>query len=125
SERLREVSILWETLGRWNVDTTAHNIADKVIASAKKPVFVPKESKNRVTGNSVFWLNTLRVAASIAIAAGVGQALGRFTTSGKTHEPVQSQVEPRYITALGMDWSSDFTKLVMEDDSSGQENNNE
>lgn len=125
SERLRDSSSLWETLGRWDVDTEPHNVADKVIAAAEKTVLKREASKRRVITERTFWLNALRIAASIAIAAGIGQALGRLSTSGEAHKPVQPQVEPRYIAALGLDWSSDFTRLVMEDDSSGLEKNNE
>ena len=60
SERLRDASSLWETLGRWDVDTTAHNIADKVIAAAEKPVSIKKELENRITASRAFWTDTIR-----------------------------------------------------------------
>lgn len=125
SERFRDVSRLWETLGRWDVDTTAHSITDRVVASAEKSVFVPKKSKGSIITSKVFWSDVLRIAASIIIAIVIGQSLGKLSTGRKMHDVIQHQVEPKYVAALSLDWSIDFTKLIVEDDNSGLENDNE
>ena len=121
TKRFQDASRLWNTLGRWKVDTTAHNIADRVVASIEKSVSDDKQSKKPYIVKRVFWVDVLRIAASIIIAISAGQILGKIGTKRKTPSVVTSQTEPKYIAALGLEWSSDFAWLIMEDDSFRQD----
>ena len=120
SERVQESSMLWDTLGKWEVDTTSHNIADKVIASAEESVQIRKHP--RLFNKHDFLVDVLRIAASVIIAIGIGTKLGKISTGQKPSEIASAKKQPEYIAALGLDWAGDFTWLVMEDDSSDQEN---
>ncbi len=121
SELFQESSRLWETLGKWNVDTSSHNIADRVMASVRKSVSIEKKTKIHIIKRG-FWIDALRIAALIVIAVGVGQKLGKISAGQNTITDISSQTEPKYIAALGLDLSGDFTWLLTEDNSSEQEN---
>ena len=84
SERFQESARLWETLGRWNVDTTSHNIADKVMESIKKAESARKEPKHLHIVKRRFWVEALRIAALVVIAIGLGQKLGNISAGQKT-----------------------------------------
>ncbi len=120
TKRFQDASRLWKTLGYWKVDTTEHNIADRVAASVRKSVSNEKQLKSPYIIKRVFWADVLRIAASIIIAISAGQILGKIATKHKALSVI-SQTEPKYIAALGLEWSSDFTWLIMEDDSFKQE----
>ncbi|MBN1973053.1 MAG: hypothetical protein JW787_05405 [Sedimentisphaerales bacterium] len=120
SERVQESSMLWDTLGKWDVNTTAHNIADRVLASAQESLQVRKHPKLFIKRD--FLIDVLKIAASIIIAIGIGTKLGKISTGQKPSEVVNAQKRPKYIAALGLDWAGDFTWLVMEEDSSNQGN---
>ncbi len=118
SQRVHESSMLWDTLGQWDVDTTPHNIdiADKVIASVEKLESVRKQPK--LFAKREFFMDALKIAASVIIAIGIGQKLGKISAGEKSPTIVSSTQKPEYIAALGLDWAGDFTWLVMEEDSS-------
>lgn len=121
SERCREAAKMWETLGRWDIDTVGHDIVDKVLASVKESQAGRKQDKQSHIVKGDFWKDVLRVAALVVIAVGVGQKLGRIGTGQNAVPTTTLQNGPLYIAALGLEWSSEFTWLIMEDDSSIQE----
>ncbi len=120
SERRQEAEKLWNTLGKWDVDTTSHDIAGRVLASAKNSKLNYRQDgqPNIIKGN--FWVDVLRIAASVIIAVGVGQKLGKLSTVQKTPQAVPLQTGPKYIAALGLEWSSELTWLIMDEQPSEQ-----
>ena len=120
SQRVQESSTLWDTLGQWEVDAASHDIADKVIAKIEETESTRKHPK--LFAKHELLMDALKIAASIIIAIGIGQKLGKMSTGEKPTTVVSSQKSPEYIAALGLDWAGDFTWLVMEEDSSSQEN---
>ena len=120
SQRVQESSMLWDTLGQWEVDTTSHNIADKIIAKIENSDSTRKYPK--LFARHEFLMDALKIAASIIIVIGLGQKLGKISAGEKPTAIASNQEKPEYIAALGLDWAGDFTWLVMEDDSSNQEN---
>ncbi|MBN2591501.1 MAG: zf-HC2 domain-containing protein [Sedimentisphaerales bacterium] len=120
SQRVQESSTLWDTLGQWEVDIASHNIADKVIAKIEKSESTRKHPK--FFARHEFLMDALKIAASIIIAIGIGQKLGKISAGEKPPAIASNQESPEYIAALGLDWAGDFTWLVMEEDSSSQEN---
>jgi anti-sigma factor RsiW len=121
SERHRETAKMWETLGRWDIDAVGHNIADKVLASVKESQTGLKQNEQSHIVKGDFWKDVLRVAALIVIAVGLGQKLGRIGTGQSVVPTATMQNGPQYIAALGLEWSSELTWLIMEDDSPKQE----
>ena len=121
SVRHREAAKMWETLGRWDIDTVGHNIADKVLASVKESKTGREQDEKSHIVKGDFWKDVLRVAALVIIAVGVGQKLGRIGTGQNAVPTTTLQNGPLYIAALGLEWSSELTWLIMEDDSSKQE----
>ena len=121
SGRRQEAEKLWNTLGKWNVDTENRNIAGRVLASAKNSQPNPRQYGRQNIIKDDFWMDALRIAASVIIAVGIGQKLGKLSTGQKTHTVVSSQAEPKYIAALGLEWSSGLTWLIMDEQPSEQE----
>ncbi|MFH1716740.1 MAG: hypothetical protein ABIF19_05270, partial [Planctomycetota bacterium] len=60
----------------------------------------------------------LRVAASIIIAVAIGHRLGRSSVTGNMETAAASKDRPEYLSALGLEWSSELAWLILEDDSS-------
>ena len=121
SKRHREAMKLWDTLGQWDVDTTGHDIADRIHASAKTLQSKHKQDKQLNIIKGDFWVDVLRVAASIIIAVALGQKIGKLSAGQTTPPSVQAQTMPRYIAALGLEWSSELTWLIMDEQPSEQE----
>ncbi len=106
--RCRQVRQMWDALGKWQIDSSAHQIADRVEALAA-------ESKSqRRPLHKVFAV--LRIAAAIILAVGGGYLLGRFTTSSSEPTAIISTDKPHYLAALGFEWSSELTWTVLEED---------
>jgi anti-sigma factor RsiW len=114
--RYRSVAEVWDSLGRWHVDTTGHEIADRVMAQAAKKDAIPQESQARARPFIWSFAAKLRVAAAILLAIGGGHLLGKYSLSGSTRNPPALQDEPRYVAALGFEWSSELMWAVLEDD---------
>jgi hypothetical protein len=115
----QELMQLWNKLGQWDVSAAGHDISSRVIADVKKTQYRQKLQPHIV--KSDFWVDILRVAALIVIAVGIGQKLGTISTGQKEVPSVLSQVEPKYIASFGLEWSSELTWLMMEDETSSQE----
>jgi len=124
SQRRRHAQMLWDSLGQWTVDTSGHEIAGRLTALADKGLS-PEAGKERDYGRVVrrplvyrqLFSAVLRVAASILIAVGVGYSLGRSSVAGRTETAAASNSRPAYLSALGLQWSSELAWLVLEDNS--------
>jgi len=120
SRRIQESSLLWDTLGQWKVDTTSHDISDAIVTKIEKSESTRKHPK--FFAKREFVMDVLKIAASIIIVIGIGQKLGKISAGEKPSAVVSSKEKPEYIAALSLDWADDFTWLVMEEESSNQEN---
>jgi len=107
SERFDTSKELWNTLGQWDIKTS-EKTSSKTIDFTEES---RKRSKSTITRRG-FWADILRVAALIICAVFIGQKLGRMSTQPK---PV-SQDRPFYVAALGLEWSTDFTWLMIDED---------
>jgi lipopolysaccharide biosynthesis regulator YciM len=121
SQRWRKAVDLWDVLGQWDIDTIGHNVADRVIALAEK------ENRNKTKNDNILKLwkeylpAVLRVAASIIIAMGVGYKLGRYSVTGFTPKAAVSTGSPEYLSALSLEWSSELTWFVLDNQSNGSQ----
>lgn len=116
AERRREAASTWAALGEWEIDTTGHNIADKVVTAAGKLNSQPDQRKQSVIFKANFWPYTLRIAASIVIAAGIGHKLGGYSVSQNKPPAATSQKMPNYLSAFSLEWSSELAWLIIEDE---------
>lgn len=124
SERHRQAEMLWNSLGQWTVETSGHEIADKIVALAEKDLAPAAENKTTeaipIVRHPIVrrpsFSTVLRVAASILIAMGVGYKLGRSSVTG-TINTTASNNRPAYLSAFGLEWSSELAWLVLEDNS--------
>jgi anti-sigma factor RsiW len=116
SQRVQEAARLSDTLGLWEVETSGHNVGDRVIALAQQSQ--PESVQRPATHARIKRLlpQMLRVAASIIIAVGLGHKLGEYSVTGKKPPTASSQSQPEYLAALGLQWSSELAWLVLEDD---------
>jgi len=116
SERRRQAALLWDSLGQWTVETTGHEVAGRITAVAEKAE--RERNDGRWTKRVRFLPAVLRVAASIIIAVAVGHRLGRSSVTGKMETAAASKDRPEYLSAFGLEWSSELAWLILEDDSS-------
>lgn len=111
-----EVGRTWEAADLWQVDVDtnegAQEFADKVIALNSKERSLSIRSKVV----QVAW----RYAASILIAVSLGAMLGN-KSGVKDSEVHFGQNNPEYLAALSMQWSSDLTWTILEQDQPDQE----
>ncbi len=116
ASRCQQVRQMWDTLGNWQVDSSAHQVADRIEALAAESES-RRHSKRKVL---IPWpssvLAVVRIAAAIILAVGGGHLLGRFTTPSSEPTPTISTDKPQYLAALGFEWSSDLTWTVLEED---------
>lgn len=119
SQRIEQARKFSDTLGTWEVDTSGHDVAERVIALAKETEYTqPSSSVNRIIK---FMPQVLRVAASIIIAIGVGHKLGEYSVANNKSQVASSDKKPEYLAALGLEWSSGLVRMVLEGDSTETE----
>jgi predicted anti-sigma-YlaC factor YlaD len=119
SDRWRKAAELWDALGQWNVDTAGHDVAERVMALAKQ------QSQDSIKHSNIhkLWKEylpvVLRVAASIIIAIGVGQKLGRYSVTRETPKAAVSTGNPEYLSVLSLEWSSELAWFILDDQPNG------
>ena len=118
SARRLEAAEMWNVLGQWSVDTTEHDVAGKIIALAENAGREQRQGKKTHVRRFGFLPMILRVAASIIITVGVGHRLGKYSVTGKMEPAAVSKNGPEYLSALGLEWSSELAWLILEDESS-------
>jgi len=132
SQRRRQAALLWDSLGQWTVDASGHEVAGRIAALAEKDLTSSAKNKTRDDGRETrdavpivrrplvyrpSFSTVLRVAASILIAVGVGYSLGSSSVTGRTETGAASNNRPAYLSALGLQWSSELAWLILEEDS--------
>lgn len=122
-KRYQDTVDLWNAMGQWRVDPSGHEIADRIEALAGK-----NESNQRLghAGAMPFLRSfsaVLRVAAAIILAIGGGHLLGRYSVSKSIPDLSVSQEGPRYVAALGFEWSSELTWTVLDEEAAQGEVN--
>jgi len=122
-KRCQDAVHVWETLGRWHVDSSGHEIADRIEALAAKDKSDPRESHTKRIPFISSFKAAFRVAAAIIIAVGGGHLLGRYSVSQNTPDSPVSQEGPSYVAALGFEWSNELTWMVLEEEATPGEVN--
>ncbi len=121
--RYRDAAALWDTLGSWQVDSSGHQIADRIEAIAAKAESDRRESQTRTIPFVRSFASALRIAAAIIIAIGGGHMLGRYSLSHSRKVTSVAQDRPKYVVALGFEWSSELTWTVLEEETVSTETN--
>ncbi|MBN2314449.1 MAG: hypothetical protein JXM79_11000 [Sedimentisphaerales bacterium] len=121
--RYQDAVGLWNALGQWDVDPSGHEIADRIEGFAAE-----KQSNRRVGRVKIVQFlqsipTALRVAAAILLAIGGGHLLGKYGQSPSTTDVPVSQEGPRYVAALGFEWSSELTWTVLDEETAPGEVN--
>jgi anti-sigma factor RsiW len=121
--RYQDAVALWDTLGFWQVDSSGHQIADHIEALAAKTESDKREHRTR----TIPFIRTLgamfRIAAAIIIAIGGGHLLGRYSLPRSKPVTSVAQDKPKYVAALGFEWSSELTWTVLEEETVSTETN--
>jgi anti-sigma factor RsiW len=114
--RYQDAVALWDTLGFWQVDSSGHQVADRIEALAAKTESDQRQNRARTTPFMQSFASAFRIAAAIIIAIGGGHLLGRYSL--RSSKPAASVVQdrPKYIAALDFEWSSELMSTVLEDD---------
>lgn len=105
----------WNLLGTWQVDTSAHQVADRLAVLVRQNETCGRPPIKAAIPWRVSMQGALRIAAAILIAAGAGHVLGRLTTASNEPTRIINTVKPRYLAALGFEWSSELTWTVLQD----------
>ena len=101
AQAFEELRGTWDDLGAWNVDPTDIDLTDRVLAQAKEQEH-PTRHPLLV---AMFRGGHLRVAASIALAAGLGVATGVLAPRDRALQGPQSSSTPTaldLVEALGL-----------------------
>jgi len=116
ASRSRETAAVWNALGKWQVDTSGHEVATRVetLAAGSPPGRQPRLTAPVSFRKSVF--AALRIAAAIIIAVTGGHLLGRYSAPRSGADAPAADSGPRYLAALGFEWSSELTWTVLEED---------
>jgi len=121
--RYKDAVDLWHALGHWRVDPSGHEIADRI------ETLVAESESRRWAGRVKIipfirsFPAALRIAAAIIISIAGGHLLGRYSVSQKTKVLPVTQEKPRYIAALGFEWSSELTWMALEEEAALDEVN--
>ncbi|MFC1635646.1 hypothetical protein ACFL5Z_12465 [Planctomycetota bacterium] len=115
-KRYQDAVDVWKTLGQWHVDSSSHEIADRIEALVAKNKTGQRESSKKTIPFISSFKAALRVAAAIIISIIGGHLLGRYSVSQNTTKIPVSQERPRYVAALGFEWSSELTWTALEDE---------
>jgi anti-sigma factor RsiW len=99
AEALRELEVPWTALGSWTLEPSAVDVVDAVLERAGHVEQAP------APGRMALWRRPLRIAASIAIAAGLGIGAGSVVpVPAFSTEPSEEQVaESLGLTAFATD----------------------
>ena len=114
--RYQEAVAFWDTLGSWQVDSSGHQIADRIEALAAKTESDQRQNRARTTPFMQSFASAFRIAAAIIIAIGGGHLLGRYSLRSSKPAVSITQERPKYIAALDFEWSSELMNTVLEDD---------
>ena len=121
--RYREAVALWDTLGSWQVDSSGHQIADRIETLAVKTESDRRQSRTKTIPFVRSLASALRIAAAIIIAIGGGHFLGRYSLPNSKPAASVSQDRPKYVAALDFAWSSELTRTVLEEEAASTETN--
>ena len=116
SSRWKDTLEVWNTLGQWQIDASTHQVADRILVSAAK---IERDRRQRRTALIQLRKSVsaaLRIAAAIIITISGGYLLGKYSVRRNSSEASAADGEPRYIAALGFEWSSELTWAVLEED---------
>ena len=122
-KRYQDVVDVWDSLGRWQVDSSGHQIADRIEALAAENESARRKSPARIHSFMRSFTASLRVAAAVLVAMGAGHLLGRYSLSRHRPDLPISQEAPRYVAALGFEWSSELMWTVLEEEAVQGETN--
>ena len=94
--RHQEMTEVWDVLGQWEVSPGEHDLQERVLAAASADRTI------RFPGARRQWmLVTLKTAASIVLAVGVGYAAAKWDRSALAPPP--SNIEQRVAASLYLD----------------------
>ncbi|MHC4352277.1 MAG: anti-sigma factor family protein [Planctomycetota bacterium] len=116
SQRVKETDKLWDALAHWDVESAGRDIVGRITTLAYEDRAEAVHGPSTYILRKKFLLQALRVAASIIIAVGLGHKLGESSVTGKKPQIASSPQKPKYLAALGLEWSSGLAWLVLEDD---------
>ncbi len=121
--RYRDAVALWDTLGRWQVDSSSHQVADRIEALAAETESDRRKNRMRTIPFIQSFASAFRIAAAIIIAIGGGHMLGRYSLPRSRQVTSVAQDRPKYVAALGFEWSSELTWTVLEEETVPTETN--
>jgi anti-sigma factor RsiW len=123
AKRYQDSVGVWDALGQWRVDCSGHEIANRIEAFAVERNTNQRKSVTKKIPFTNSFKAVLRVAAAILISIAGGHLLGRYSVSQRSNEIQVSQEKPRYIAALGFEWSSELTWTALEEEATPDEVN--
>ena len=96
AQRADELRRAWRAMGAWQVDTSGHDVSDRVlIAVGTRPI----SAEQGRWGRPWQWPVPLRAAASLLLAVGIGWGTGRWTGRPDLQGPTPGPRPAEPVTA--------------------------
>lgn len=102
ADALEALSSTWNDLGAWQIETRDADVVERVLGQAE----AQEVATHTPTIMAVFTRGWLRIAASIALAAGLGIVTGTLVPPGRVAQDSASSAvsaDDELINALGLD----------------------
>ncbi|UCC23593.1 MAG: hypothetical protein JSW23_05940 [Planctomycetota bacterium] len=115
AERWQEMACTWDALAEWDVDTTAHSVAGRVGTLVARDKLTKRRFRTDYLPRARLLILAFRVAASIIIGIGFGYILVRWTVPNQPPATAASTDAPKYVDALGFEWSNGFVWSVLDE----------
>ncbi len=109
--RVEQMARLWDALGEWRVEAGGHEVAARIeAASATLEQHTERRWRDYVFGEGVLPAS-VRIAASIIIAVGVGNRLGEWSIK----KAQAAEEAPAYLSSLRLELASGLTQSALAD----------
>ena len=121
ARRWQEMVCTWDTLAKWDIDTTSHSIIGRIQAMAGKGGRFEGHTYTTHLPLRRFFAGMFRVAASIIIGISFGHLMGKWNISNENLRTEVSIEVPKYVRALALECSTGFVQSMLEENTSEEE----
>ncbi len=109
-------------LGDWQVDTAGRSVADNVLQAVESNAKIAEAASRRSLYRRI-WRVTGRVAAAVVLGVSLGHWAGKSSAHNHiaNREDTAVETKPGYLAALDLQFASDLTWSVLEDEPEDEE----
>ena len=115
ARRRQEMVRTWDTLAKWDIDTTSHRMTGSIQAMTGKVGRFEGHAYTHHLPLRRFFAVIFRVAASIIIGISFGHLVGKWNISNENLRTEVSIDAPKYVRALALECSTGFVQSMLEE----------